>query len=512
VELQHDLGQLGLALHDETWEPRLKVRNERRVASVGVATISVLVAAVILATDGNVFAGAAFVLGLLCIFISTYRIEWGLYLFVGAVLFLDQYQVPGFTPITYRISYFENLKVYYLRGVEAAVVNPLEIHLFSLIFVWMALMAIKGNIRLHRVPLWPLALLFFGWMLVSFATGLARGGDFLPALWEVRALVYFGLLYFFVPQIIRTKEQIKTLFWICIGTISIKAFQGIERFVRLGFTFNDYPALTSHEDAAFFVTIVVLFIGLVLYGGHSQQRRVLRYLLIPLILGFIVAQRRSAFGSMGLALIAIFLLVGRAERLRMLRFVTPVIVMLAIYLAAFWNSESQLGTPAQLIKASFSNDKETAGEKYYSNLYRVVERYNLASTVQRAPIQGIGFGNRFDTPVPLAAISFPLWDYIPHNEILWMLVKTGAIGFFAFWLFLNSFIVRGSSLFRRLQDPYLKAICAVSVIAIMNQVFVSYFDLQLTFHRNMVYLGVLMGVLSPLESLQENEEKRVDVR
>jgi O-antigen ligase len=122
-------------------------------------------------------------------------------------------------------------------------------------------------------------------------------------------------------------------------------------------------------------------------------------------------------------------------------------------------------------------------------------------TVRRAPILGIGFGNKYDLPIDLVHIPFPLRDYIPHNQILWLLVKMGGVGFFLFWLFFNSVMFHGASVFSKLQDPYLKAVCAVLIVAVVNQMVVSYYDLQLTYYRNMIYLGTLTGLLTVVQKL-----------
>jgi O-antigen ligase len=94
-----------------------------------------------------------------------------------------------------------------------------------------------------------------------------------------------------------------------------------------------------------------------------------------------------------------------------------------------------------------------------------------------------------------------LSDYLPHNQILWVFVKMGAIGGTLFWLFFNSFVFRGAMILTRLKDSYLKAVCAVCVVAIVNQFVVSYVDMQLAWYRNMVYLGLLMGLVPVLERL-----------
>lgn len=112
-------------------------------------------------------------------------------------------------------------------------------------------------------------------------------------------------------------------------------------------------------------------------------------------------------------------------------------------------------------------------------------------------------------PIELARISFPLREFIAHNEILWLLVKMGSIGYFCFWFFFISFVFRGASAFSQLQNPYLKSVCAVSVVVVINQLVVSYYDLQLTYPRNMIYLGVLMGILPTLESLDKRALPRL---
>ncbi len=470
---------------------------------------SIALSVLLVLSNGNVFVGAAFLGLLMVMFLTAYRIQWAFYMFVCMVLVFDEGVIPGFNPLTYRVSFFRNLKeIPYLPSFEALVVNPLEIYLFALLLTWLVLLGVKRNIMLNRVPAWIAALLFYGSLILSFSYGMRRGGDFLPALWELRAMFYLGMMYFFVPQILQAEKHIRTLMWVCIGAISFKAFQGISRFVDLGFSFRGLPTLTNHEDPVFFVSLIILLFGLSLFGGCKKQQLALQLLLIPLMGGFYVAQRRAAYASMAATFVAFLLLLPRQQLWKVLKIVLPVTFLFALYLGAFWNSESRFSSVAKLIKSSLSNDPEVAGERYYSNIYREHERYNLAMTVQRAPISGVGFGNRYDQPIALARISFPLRDYIPHNEILWLLVKMGSIGFFFFWLFFICFVFRGASLFSQLQNPYLKAVCAVCVVVVINQVVVSYYDLQLTYPRNMIYLGVLMGLLPTLERLNRTELPR----
>jgi hypothetical protein len=496
------------------WTYAVELPDERQIhhGFLTLVLVSIITAGtsfILVETYGNIFAAVACLMGGIIIILSCYRLEWGFYFFIGMVLLFDQFPIPGFEPFTYDVLYFRNLKeiTYLPTKLSEAVVNPLELQLVLLLAIWFVVACFKRNLKIVRVPMWGSAAVFFLGLIGSLAYGLRRGGDLLPALWEVRALFYLGILYVFVPQIIRTKKQVHILISVCIGAISFKAFQGIARYASLGFTFAGLPTLTNHEDPVFIFDLILLLFGLVLFEAKTKQRTVLLWLLLPLIMGFYAGQRRATYAAIVPAIAVFIAVVPQKQRKVFLKTMTPVAAGLALYCAIFWNSESRLASPVRLVKTGFGVDPETAGERYYSNLYREIEKYDLARTIQDYPLLGIGFGNKYEMPLPLVKIDFPLRDYIPHNQILWIIVKTGAIGYCLFCLFLNSYGCKAAFTLSKLNDPYLKAVCAVTVAAIVNQLVVSYYDLQLTYYRNMVFLGTWMGMLSSCVMIEANRKK-----
>ena len=495
------------------------VRRPQRLGSgllnQGVASLLIalggsgVVSFILLATNGNIPAGATFLAVVILLLVTFYRVDWSFYIFTSLVLVFDQFEIPGFQPLTYTFDYFRNLKENAnLPSFSIAVVNPIELHLVLLIVVWFIALGVRKETKVQRVPIWGAAALFFLWLLVSLIYGLKNGGDFLPSLWEVRAFFYLAVLYCLVPQIIQTKAQVRTFLWVCIVAISFKAFQAIYRFIELGGSFQGLPTLTNHEDPVFTTTLLFFLLALWLFQARDRQYTVLCFLFLPLLLGFFMGQRRAAYAALFASLgVFIFLIEGK-DRMLLLKMALPFVGAVVIYTAALWNSDSKWAMPVRLVRSGMSVDKETSGERYYSNLYREFEKYNLAQTIKTAPLFGIGFGRKYHMPIPLADIAFPLRDYIPHNEILWVLVKTGAVGFFVFWFFFDAFGHAAAGTFAQLRDPYLKAVSAVIIIAVVNQMVVSYYDLQLTYYRNMIYLGSLMGLLPTLrEATRPTSEK-----
>ncbi len=479
------------------------------VAFLAVAGISIVLALILVYTDGKILPAFAFVAVVAVFFLTFYRVDLGFDLFFAMVLVFDQFDIPGSDPITLRVHYFWNLKqIPYLPVNTIGVMNPLELQLALMLLAWFLAVSFRRDTRVQGPLSWGIALMFLTAMAGSLAYGMKNGGQFLVSLWEVRALFYFGFLYFFVPQVIQTRKQVETIMWIAIVAIVFKALQGATRFASLGFSYGPYTCLTNHEDPVFENTLFIFLIALVLFDVKVKQRKVLLWSLVPLLIGYMAGQRRAAFGGFFASFAAFIILLPRPKRSVLLKALVPILALFAVYSAIFWNDQGRLGLPIQMIKSGiFQKSKQDDGDRYLSNLYRLDEAYDLAVTIRQKPIQGLGFGTEYKQPIKLPKIDFPLQPYISHNEILWVMVKMGVIGFLLFFLLLDSIVFQAARIFKKLDDPYLKAVCAVIVIAVINQVMVSYYDLQLTYYRDMVYLGTLAGLLPTLSRLHDEEGK-----
>ncbi len=456
---------------------------------------TLIIPLIIIGTSGSVVVGAAFLFTIAIVILTFYRLDWGFILWLGLVLVSDNYEIPGFHPITYSTNYLMTLNVTF-PGLGFGVLAPVELHFLLFLFIFIIVGMLKKNIKKRENPILVPAVLFFGWIIVSLLYGKSRGGDIQMGGWEIRALIFFALTFFVARYIITTKEQIKNLVWMCIAMISVKAFQAVDRFISMGFDFGGRRALANHEDPVFAVTIFLLLFGLLYFKGYPLQKKILLYLLPILFLGFYVANRRATYASFGICLITFILILSVTERKRLMKGLLIFTFFFSIYLVAYWDSYGRLAVVAQAVKSTmFSHDKEmTRGSDYSSGLARDHENYNLAVTIKNAPIMGIGFGNKHEWAIR-AYGEYALKGYITHNQILWLLTKTGSIGFFFFLLFLNLIVMHGAYTFSKLTDPYLKAVCVMCIIVVINQIVVSYVDMQLTFYRNMIYLGTLSGLI-----------------
>ena len=485
------------------WPKRLA-----RGACVGL--IAVILSAIVVGTDGNLFAGGGFVGLLAVIAVTVYRLDWGINLFVLAVMLFDQFEVPGFPSFTFRVGYFLNLStIEYLPSLPQGIVTPMELHLLFVSFIWAVLLASRRMEWVKGIPLKASGALFMLAVVSGLVHGFVKGGDLVVSLWETRALIYFGIMLVLVPQIVRTEEQVRMVIWFAIIGIAVKALQGAIRFASLRFSFgwwpNIYETLTNHEDPLFFSALFILLTSFVIFGWRGKQRRVLKWLSIPLGLGFIASNRRAAYASLIMMAFGYFALMPSKMQARMYKGLGVFLILFSLYLGAFWNNPyGRFGAVALQVKSTVTGEGGVRGEykDRTSTLYRLQENYNLAQTIQASPILGLGFGIPFQMPIKLVNINInKLGKFIPHNQILWVFMRMGIVGAFCFWFFMNTYIAWASIVFLRLNDVYFKSVCAVAVTCILGQLVVSYVDMQLTWYRNMVFLGLLMGLVPVLARL-----------
>jgi len=493
--------------------------NKNIFLGVVVVLVSVASPIPLLFSNGIIISAFAIPVLLAVAFISFQRLDWGFYLLVGSVLLFDQFghkQNESFSFLTGGVQYFTNLRdIPYLPRLDFATFNGFELHFFFIVTIWFFVAIVAKRMALVPVPLWISAVLFFLWLLFSFFHGLLSGGAFLPALWELRALFYFCLMFFFVPQIIQTKQQVRALLWVCMLAVSIKTLQALVNFMRAGLTFGHYDFLTaSQEDAVFIVSMLLLFSSMMMLNVKGTQRYALIALLTPLWIAFLAANRRAAYVSLVSSLVSSVFLVPKKIRLKVLSWGIGFTILILVYLAIFWNNESRLAIPAMQIKSIlFQDDPSIAGYRNYSsNVYREAETYNLAYTIGQSPILGVGFGKPYSTPINLF-LTFGLSKYVAHNSLLWLFMRTGLVGFALFLFFFNSFIHAASKTFTRISDPYSKAVCLTIILAIVNQIINTNVEMHFTLYRTMVFLGVLMGLQPALLDGKKgsNTDAEVDI-
>jgi O-antigen ligase len=472
---------------------------------IGLGLGSFLIASLNLLYDGDIGAVLTVIGVTLIPGLSLLRPKISLYILVFLGLAIEQY--PNDYAWTKDLMYYHDRIGNVLPAFSGISVTQLEVH-FLLIISGLLLRLLM--LKEPRVP--PIAakpLLFYSCGIVFFVVyGLFRGGDFLPALWEVRGIIILTLLMVIVPQLIRTEAHVAQMIWVVIAGLGFRAIEVVYHFVNANFTFIGV-GWGSHEDAGMLGILLVFTYVLYLLKIRQKQQLVVTLLVVPIILAIVAADRRAVYPVLASAFVLVGVLQPPEVQRKLTRTALKAGIVFALYLGVFWNSRSDgiWVMPARSIREGIAGaDEEGAGESYSSNLYREAENHDLARMARGRPLLGSGYGVKIDYYLPIP-VGWALGFYIPHNQLLAVFAKTGIVGFVIFILFYLSVLAEISYGFARLvKDKYLRAVLVFAGAALMNHLVYSFYDLTLTFYRCNVFLGTLLGVAATILAV-EGERK-----
>jgi hypothetical protein len=336
--------------------------------------------------------------------------------------------------------------------------------------------------------------------LVSFG-GLARGGNVTIGLWEVRPIFYMGAMFILTSNLLTERKHLNTIYWLLTFALFIEGISGVVfSAVKLNWDVGSVEKITEHSAAIHINTYIVLMAATWLYKGSVSRRIVMPMLAAPVLFTYVATQRRTAFLTLGISF-ALMAVILYKERRQLFWLITPPAVVFAVlYIVAFWNVEGAAGMPAQAVKAIVAPDTASAKDQS-SDVYRLIENMNSAFTIHAYPLTGVGFGNKFIIAYPMPDISFfDWWEYITHNSIMWIWMKTGTGGFLAMMTLISVSVMTGVRAVWRMPGGDMGAIALTITLFLIMHFMYAYLDMSWD-NQGMLYVGVSLGILSRMEKI-----------
>lgn len=406
-------------------------------------------------------------------------------LLAGTVL-VEQSAAPPLPPITAKIPLFQGIGPGHLQGIDMLLVLVGVVYLIR-----SAEWGRRWWPRTH-VSLAMVAILLG--VLMAIVVGHLHHGSLRVSLMEARPYVYLAATYFLTSVMIRSRAAIRALLWTFVVAVGVKAVQGI--YVYFGHR-HDYPrpeSFIGHEASYFFVVFIILVLALWLFNQPGRLRTVATRLLPVVFFCNLVNDRRAAWLMLGGAVATLAVIVYHAApgRRRLLgRSLIVLLLISAVYFPVFWNRDGTIAQPARAIQSQIHPTARDAS----SDLYRVQENANLKLNVKEAGPLGAGFGVKIDYALPIVDISSidPLIAYIPHNDVLDVLMRMGLWGGIAMWFLIGAGIIAGCRL-AKLADRELALVGAVVAASLVAYALMGAVDQGFFMFRIALSTGVLLGL------------------
>lgn len=333
-----------------------------------------------------------------------------------------------------------------------------------------------------------------GCVVLGIFIGMSHHGAIRESLMEARPYVYLASCYVLTAVLVRTRSAIRTVLWAFVIACGLRALQGIYVFIQI-MSWKPRPeSVLSHEDAYIFGVYILLVAVLWLFDLRGSLRKTATWLLPLIILANLANDRRAAWLLLGGGLLTMGAIGYRAlphRRLQIRRVVMVLLAFSAVYLPLYWNKTGTLAQPAVGLRSEISpNTRDSA-----SDLYRVQEDANLKLNIKQGGVLGKGFGVPIDYALPIVDLSKvdPEIKYVPHNGVLYILMRMGILGAIAFWSLLGTAIVAGCRLARSV-DREIAAVGALVACSMVAYALEGATDQGFYFYRIAFLTGVLLGL------------------
>lgn len=327
---------------------------------------------------------------------------------------------------------------------------------------------------------------------LSLLHGQVAGHSLAVALTQVRPMPVMGLWTYIGYVTSKSPDDVKLLAVVVVAGTLIKSLQGWWAYVvEFGMAMGRREYLIEHLTSEHMV-VAMLVVGL---GWFRFRRHVLHDVLaalalVTMLVPYLINERRASF--IGVVLTLGFVPVIYWRKIRRWHVLGAVAASVAglCYLFATWNVAGPLGIPARTIQSFV--DKDPSGELDY----RDVENFDHYSAIMDEPLTGHGFGSRLKMAIDLTDISsvYPLYDVLPHNNILWIWSNGGPLMMGAFGVTMAFAVAAFLRLGRRTKDPVLVLFSFVGFGMVVRWLVYAYADLGFIFFRLTALLGLTIGM------------------
>lgn len=427
-------------------------------------------------------------------------------LFCGTSIFGEGFSIRATIPTSYIPMWLNISTVGQQYGTQ--VLSPLVFSIAELLMIVSVLSWIVRQIAMRELKIeWgtlmvPISLYSLA-VFCGFLRGMSSGGDRTMALYEVRAQATFLLAYLMAANMIKDRNQVKTLFW--VGTFSIGALACMALFTYFTLPTPVGPeGFLPHDDSLLFNLLV--FIAMLSVLIRLDKRLIFwAALFTPIAISVALAnQRRAGIAAFIIAFLPLAPMLWKIlheRRKQIMAFIVVFFLSMAVYLPVAWNGEGAWALPARAIRSQ----SDPSGRDASSDYYRMAENANLKITRDTSPWIGIGYGKPYAQFFYQPGKTTGFMDYMPHNCILWVWMRIGHIGFFTFLMMFAAILIRGGQTLQTVNDPWLKAIGTLAIMFVLMMFTMGKYDLVLTMSRQMFTMGMLVGILGILKKLDRDD-------
>ena len=393
------------------------------------------------------------------------------------------------------------------HGTGGLHISPADILIALMLGIYVAKMGLASVRPLPRTPTAKAMYCVAGVVLYGVVLGRLHGGQLRVAMTEVRPYFYLVATFVLASVLVTTRAAVRAALWAVVISVAFKAGQALYLFMSVRHMAVRPDAVLGHEEALFFTLFFLLTLSLWLFDVPGTLRRTATWLTPFVLLGDLSNTRRAAWLVLGVGVIALLAVSYAAlpTRRRVAgRILVTLLLVCSVYMPLYWNKSGGLAQPARAIHSAIQPNRRDQS----SDLYRIQEDENIWFNIRQGKVIGRGFGVPINYALPIEDISDidPLITYIPHNGVLYILMRMGILGAVVWWSMLGLSIVFACRL-ARVADRELAAIGGLAAAMLVAYAFEGHTDQGFFFYRIAFVMGTLLGLAEAARRMARPETR-----
>jgi hypothetical protein len=347
-------------------------------------------------------------------------------------------------------------------------------------------------------PLVKLAWLSFAGIAFVLLVGMARGGNFSMALWQVDRVVHLPVVFLLLHLALRGPKDHEALARVLISAAVVRACVAV--YVVNTVVVPDYDGrpgqlawATSHHDSILFACAFVVLISMMLERVGRRATRTALLLLPVLALGMVANNRRMVWVQIAMVFATLYFATPTNATKRKIKIAVLLLSPLILgYLAAGWDSKDGIFKPVAMVRSVVDPQSDA------STLWRELENYDILFTMRHYWLLGAGYGNPYWEVVPLPEIPYELEKYLPHNSILGLWCFCGFLGYTALTLLWGAGVYFAMRAYRASQKPTDRVAALTSLGSVLVYMIQCYGDMGLGSWTGVFIVGAAVCVAGKL--------------
>ena len=181
--------------------------------------------------------------------------------------------------------------------------NPLEVLAAFTLAAWLIQRLADPTWRFRRGAMFAPVMVFSGFVIFGILRGKSSGGDTRVAIFEFRPLLYLGIVYILLTNLLTTRRQYRRLLLLSMVAVSIQSifslvyYRSLPPEVKLGI-----ESLTEHAATLQMNALFVFLAALWLLKARGSSRWTMLLLAVPVFYAYVLSQRRAAMVALFIGL------------------------------------------------------------------------------------------------------------------------------------------------------------------------------------------------------------------